>query len=72
MRATPRRRAAPALYLCCGTEDGLYRDNARFRDHLGALGLELTREEGPGAHQWGYWNRQIQRVLAWLPLSRKQ
>ena len=32
------------------------------------LGLKLTYEEGPGEHEWGYWDRQIQRVLAWLPL----
>jgi putative tributyrin esterase len=70
--AAKRPGTAPALFVCCGTEDGLYRDNVRFRDHLRALGLELTWEEGPGAHEWGYWDRQIQRVLAWLPPGAKQ
>jgi len=58
----------PALYQCCGTEDFLYQDNLRFRDHARRLGLDLTYEEGPGEHEWGYWDRMIQRVLAWLPL----
>ncbi|GLI06019.1 esterase [Paenibacillus tyrfis] len=59
----------PKLYQCCGTEDFLYEDNVRFRDHCRELGLELTYEEEPGAHDWGYWDRKIQSVLNWLPLE---
>jgi S-formylglutathione hydrolase FrmB len=59
----------PRLYQCCGTEDFLYDQNLRFRDHALALGLDLTYEQGPGEHEWGYWDRMIQRVLAWLPLG---
>ncbi len=57
----------PRLYQCCGREDFLYADNARFRDHAQALSLDLTYEEGPGVHEWAYWDQMIQRVLAWLP-----
>jgi S-formylglutathione hydrolase FrmB len=59
----------PKLFQCCGTEDFLYEDNIRFRDHASSLGLDLVYEEGPGAHEWGYWDRHIQRVLEWLPLA---
>jgi S-formylglutathione hydrolase FrmB len=59
----------PRLYQCCGTEDFLYDQNLRFRDHALAAGLDLTYEEGPGEHEWGYWDQMIQRVLAWLPLK---
>ncbi len=62
----------PRLYQCCGTEDFLYQDNLAFRDRALALGLDLTYEEGPGEHEWGYWDRMIQRVLEWLPLRRSQ
>ncbi len=58
----------PRLYQWCGTEDHLYEDNLTFRDHAEALGLPLTYEEGPGGHEWPDWDRQIPRVLAWLPL----
>jgi len=59
----------PALYLCCGTEDFLYQSNTAFRDHAHGLGVEITYEEHAGhAHEWGYWDQQIQRVLDWLPL----
>ncbi len=60
----------PMLYQCCGTEDFLYADNLRFRDHALSLGLNLTWEEGPGTHEWGYWDKQIRRVLDWLPLRK--
>ena len=61
----------PRLHQCCGTEDFLYDQNLRFRDQARALGLDLTYEEGPGEHEWGYWDRMIQQVLAWLPLESR-
>jgi S-formylglutathione hydrolase FrmB len=59
----------PKIYQWCGTEDFLYRHNLTFRDHLVKLGYDLTYEEGPGDHQWKYWDEKIQRVLEWLPLD---
>ena len=61
------KSARPLLYQCCGTEDFLYQDNLRFKAHAEQLGLPLTYEEGPGEHEWGYWDRMIRRVLAWVP-----
>jgi len=58
----------PALYLACGTEDELLEDTRTFRNHLKTAGLATTYQEDPGAHEWGYWDAQIQRVLDWLPL----
>lgn len=56
----------PRLYQWCGTEDFLYEDNLRFRDHCRNLNLDLTYEEDKGIHSWGNWDRKIQRVLEWL------
>jgi S-formylglutathione hydrolase FrmB len=56
----------PRLYQCCGTEDFLYADNLRFRDAVRKLPLDLTYEEGPGEHVWGYWDKMIQNVLRWM------
>ncbi|MCC3375516.1 alpha/beta hydrolase family protein [Cohnella sp. REN36] len=63
--------AAPKLFQCCGTEDFLYADNQRFLAHARDLGLDLTYEEEPGDHDWGYWDKKIQRVLEWLPLEKR-
>ena len=59
----------PQLYQCCGTEDALHANNVGAKTYFQSLGLALTYEEGPGAHEWGYWDEQIQRVLTWLPLG---
>ncbi|MEC0173816.1 alpha/beta hydrolase family protein [Paenibacillus favisporus] len=59
----------PMLYQCCGTEDFLYEDNVMFREACKQSGLDYTYEEGPGSHEWGYWDAKIQDVLAWLPLK---
>ena len=66
--ASPQPR--PRIYICCGTEDELLADNRAFHRHLDGLHLEHTYEEGPGQHEWGYWDAQIQRVLDWLPLGK--
>jgi putative tributyrin esterase len=63
-----RLQVKPRLFQYCGTEDFLYADNLRFRDHVRKLPLDLTYVEGPGDHTWGYWDAMIQKVLAWLPL----
>jgi putative tributyrin esterase len=62
----------PRLYQCCGTEDMLHADNIRFRDAARKLPLDLTYEDGPGEHNWAYWDMMIQNVLAWMfPRERK-
>ena len=58
----------PKLFQWCGTEDFLYKANCAFRDHITPLGFDYQYHEGPGAHDWLCWDREIQRVLKWLPL----
>lgn len=56
----------PRLFQCCGTEDFLYQDNLRFKAHIEKLPFEFTYVEGPGTHEWGYWDEHIQQVLKWM------
>lgn len=60
----------PRLFQCCGTEDPLLADNRRFLDLARSLKVSVTYEEGPGQHEWGYWDRQIRNVLAWIGQKR--
>ena len=65
-KKSARAPVRPRLYQCCGTEDFLYADNVRFRDAIRKLPFDLTYEEGPGDHNWAYWDKMIQNVLAWM------
>ncbi len=69
MAKTDKRKVK--FYLWCGTEDFLYQANIKMRDHMNALGLDLTYEESPGVHAWQYWDEKIQTVLNWLPLGKE-
>ncbi|MFN8442578.1 MAG: alpha/beta hydrolase family protein [Caldilineaceae bacterium] len=60
----------PKVYIACGTEDYLLRANRQFADFLKANGADVTYEEGPGGHDWEFWDTYIQRVLAWLPIEK--
>lgn len=56
----------PRLYQCCGTEDFLLAQNRALREHLQPLGFDYLYEEGPGNHDWAYWDKMIARTLSWL------
>ena len=64
------KQKAPAIFQCCGTEDFLYQDNIKFRNHLKKLKLKAHYQEAPGSHNWGFWDQYIQDVLNWLPLHK--
>ncbi len=57
---TAGRSDRPGLIQMCGTEDFLYADNQRFRKALDDLGYGHTYREGPGDHEWPYWDKAVQ------------
>ena len=71
-RACAAAGNAPALYQACGTEDFLYELNLRSRDRFLAMGADLKYEEGPGRHDWTFWNEYIQHVLDWMLEGREK
>ena len=56
-------RPLPKLYLACGTEDTLIRPNRTFRAFLEREGVAHDYEEGPGVHNWTFWNEYLPRGL---------
>jgi S-formylglutathione hydrolase FrmB len=61
----------PGLYICCGTEDFLYQDNLKFREHLDKIGFKYTWHEQRGGHDFEFWDAEIQRILEWLPIKKR-
>lgn len=58
---------APKMYVACGTEDFLLDANRTFVKKFQSA-FDLTYEESPGTHEWGFWDAYIQKVLAFLPI----
>jgi len=56
----------PAIFLDCGTEDGLVDQNRVFRFELTRLGRPPAYAEWPGKHDWDYWRVHVRESLAWL------
>ena len=56
----------PSIYMWCGFDDFLYKDNLRFKDHLSQLGLAPEYHECEGAHEWKCWDQQIVPILDWF------
>lgn len=57
---------APKLYQACGTEDFLYEMNVMSRERLEKMGADLVYQEGPGGHNWDFWDKYIQDILDWM------
>ena len=69
-RNREENRPSTKLFISCGTEDFLYPLHLDVKKALVALGADAHFEEHPGAHNWQYWDKHIQRVLDWLPLKK--
>lgn len=67
-QAAPADQHLPAMYICCGEEDSLYAANREFAALARDLGVPMSAEFGPGAHEWSYFDASVRRVLDWLPL----
>ena len=47
----------------CGTEDFLYQDNLRLRDHFKNINLPCKYIEEPGSHTWEFWDRHVRNAI---------
>lgn len=59
----------PDFYLAVGTEDFIYSLSQKTRAIMAELGLNFTYEEGPGIHDWDFWDEYIQHAIKWLNLK---
>ncbi len=66
-RLAAQKGLLPRAYLACGTDDVLcYPMNENLRTWLSDAGIPYTYEEGPGGHEWDFWDLYIQRALDWM------
>lgn len=58
--------AIPPIYMACGTEDFLIEHNRAFHKFLIEEGVKVTYEEGPGIHDWKFWNQYLEPAIQWM------
>ncbi len=62
--AVPEKiKAIPFLYIDCGTEDFLFQNNRDFVSLLVEKKIPHEFRQLPGAHNWQYWDSQVQEFL---------
>ena len=59
----------PKIFMCCGTEDFLLPENQEYRDFLRGINYPVDWFEGPGSHDWDFWDTFIKKFIDWLPLG---
>ena len=59
-------KAIPKIYFACGTEDDLIGYNRAFASFLKEQGADYIFEEGPGIHNWAFWNQYLEKGLEQL------
>ena len=62
----PKDQPKPRIYYTCGTEDSLYGENQSFRRHVEGKGFETHYDEGPGVHDWIFWDGWILPAIDYL------
>lgn len=55
----------PRIYMACGSEDFGIKNNRDYKDFLLENHIDVTYEEGPGVHNWDFWNPHIESALNW-------
>jgi S-formylglutathione hydrolase FrmB len=60
----------PNLYIACGRNDMLAVANRQLIAYFKAIGLPHFYEEGPGTHEWPFWNAFLRRGLEHVLLDR--
>lgn len=61
--AAERGGELPAIWHCMGTEEFIYAQNRPLVDALKKLPLDYTYVEGPGVHNWDFWNPMLEHGL---------
>jgi len=56
----------PAIFMACGTEDGLLENNRELRDFLQEKGVKHVYHESPGIHNWAFWNQYLEPAIQWM------
>lgn len=53
------------VFMACGIEDFILKNNRVFRDFLNSQNVDLTYYESEGIHDWKFWNQYLEPAICW-------
>jgi len=53
----------PKIYVACGTEDNLRKENLCFKDEMKNMNFDYTYEEWTGGHDWYFFSDALKKSL---------
>lgn len=53
----------PKIYVTCGLQDDLVKENRRFSEEMAKTTIDYTYEEWQGAHEWHFFNEALRKSL---------
>ncbi len=59
----------PGIFLASGVDDFVLTRTQDFHRFLERNAVEHHYEEGPGGHDWLFWDAFIKKIVDWLPLD---
>jgi S-formylglutathione hydrolase FrmB len=63
-RILAENKPVPDLYFACGYNDALGVYNRVLHEKFENMGFKHVYEEGPGTHEWAFWNLFLRRGLS--------
>lgn len=65
-RILSRGDVMPEIYMACGGEDYLLKENKRFAAFLTEQKVDVDFKESPGFHNYDFWNQYLEPAVKWL------
>lgn len=59
-------KSIPGIYIACGTEDFLIKENRLFHEFLIKEAVDVNYIESPGEHNWEFWNHYLEPSIQWM------
>ncbi|HAH61506.1 MAG TPA: hypothetical protein DCL73_05365 [Treponema sp.] len=60
------KKELPEIFMACGTEDFLIKENRAFHDFLNSRNIIHDYFESAGVHNWKFWDEYIGKAVTWL------
>jgi len=64
-RLKENNKEIPEIFIACGTEDFLYKENVAMKEFLEQEHADLEYREGPGIHNWSFWVPYGKQGIEW-------